>query len=78
MLSASEINQYAYCPKSWWKQRTGEKIETKEMKEGTQYHDQKASKQLQARQLYITRNILILLIILAAITTSIIFIGGLI
>ena len=66
IISSSEISQYLFCPLSWWFGRTGEKIVTKSMKLGAEFHMKYAGKQTASRQLYITRNIAIGVFVLLA------------
>ena len=59
VISSSEISQYLFCPLSWWYGRIGEKIVTKEMKKGAEFHAKQAVKQTASRKLYIIKRIAI-------------------
>jgi len=55
VISSSEISQYLFCPLSWWFGRIGEKIVTKEMKLGAEFHSRQAVKQQVSRKLHLIR-----------------------
>ena len=67
IISSSEISQYLFCPLSWWFSRTGEKIVTKSMKLGAEFHVKHAEKQLTSRSLYIIKSVAIAVLVLIGI-----------
>ena len=55
VISASEISQYLFCPLSWWYGRIGDKIVTKSMRQGLEFHAKQAVKQTASRKMYLIR-----------------------
>jgi len=64
VIHSSGISQYLFCPLSWWLGRVGERIVTKSMEIGTDFHAKQAGKQTVSRGLHIVRRIAIAILVM--------------